>query len=96
MTNTLEAARREGALEARKRAAAIMRSAAAEGRLAQAKALALDTEMSAEEAIKVLAGRPLDQGAAALQLTDQQIEAAMAKSRERLNAMVPKPEDTGH
>lgn len=60
MNDYLTEARREGALEFRARCARIFRSDAARGRLAQAKVLALETDMSATEAISVLSSSPLD------------------------------------
>ena len=60
MDDHLTDARSEGALEFRRRCAAIMRSSAAQGRFAQAKTLALDTDLTPTEAITVLASAPLD------------------------------------
>ena len=59
-----EEAMAQGALEARVRCGEIIRSEAAKGRYEQAKVLAFDTGLSAEEAIKVLAAAPLDSEAA--------------------------------
>ena len=54
----LTAARAEGAATERARIAAILRSEAADGREAQAIAFALDTDIAADAAIKVLASAP--------------------------------------
>lgn len=54
---------RQGALAFRARCRNIYRSAAAEGRFVQATVLALETELTAEVAIKVLAAAPLDREA---------------------------------
>lgn len=50
----------EGRKAERARCAAILRSSAARGRIKQAEHLALKTDMSADEAIKVLAQSPID------------------------------------
>jgi signal peptide peptidase SppA len=52
------AARAEGAVAERARISAILRTDAAAGRLDQALAFALDTELAAEQAVKVLAAAP--------------------------------------
>lgn len=60
MDDHLTEARSEGALEFRRRCAAIMRSEVAKGRFKQARTLALDTHMTVVEAITVLSTAPLD------------------------------------
>lgn len=60
MEDHLTDARAEGAVEFRRRCAAIMRSAAAQGRFKQARTIALDTDMTPDEAITVLSTAPLD------------------------------------
>ncbi len=57
-TTALNAARAEGAATERARIAAILRSEEADGREAQAIAFALDTDIAADAAIKVLASAP--------------------------------------
>lgn len=61
----LAAARAEGAASERTRIAGILRHAEAEGRTAQAATLALETDLSAEQAGKVLAASPKESPAAA-------------------------------
>ncbi len=53
-------ARREAALNYRRRVADIVLSPAAQGREKQAMTLALDTDLEAEQAISLLARMPLD------------------------------------
>lgn len=57
---SLEEGRRDGAREERVRVASIMLSRAAEGRERLARYLALETEISADDAVRQLATSPLD------------------------------------
>lgn len=80
MNDHLTDARRQGAHEFRARCAKIFYSEAAKGRFEQAKVIALDTDMSAAEAISVLSSSPLDADttAPAMGVTDAHAAAAWA------------------
>lgn len=71
---------REGALEVRRRNARILRSKAAQGREEQAIRLALDTDIPAEQAIKVLESAPLDAERGKMEITDAAAAEAWAKA----------------
>lgn len=73
------AARVEGVTNERARVGSILRSPEAEGRMATALTLALDNEMTAEAAVKVLGSVPKS-------------SAADTKSGSRLDAIVPRPD----
>lgn len=71
---------REGVLEVRRRNARILRSKAAQGREEQAIRLALDTDIPAEQAIKVLESAPLDAERGKMEITDAAAAEAWAKA----------------
>ncbi|MEN9925768.1 MAG: hypothetical protein RL268_1894 [Pseudomonadota bacterium] len=83
MTDHLTEARAEGAVQFRQRCAAIMRSSAARGRFKQAQTLALDTDVTAADAIKVLSSAPLDAESSAapgMAISDAAAAQAWAKA----------------